>query len=104
MGKANEERMSDLHGQVAESLTEILAEREDVVTYDDDGNEVPTGKTKLTAAPSYFTAAITFLNNNKVTMDKKVNNNMNRISDLIGEKQNKSRLGDPKAAAADGVH
>lgn len=99
MGKATEKKLSDLHGAVAEVLTnQILHQQEDTV-FDADGNEVGTGEMRFTASPATMAAAIKFLKDNQITCDVEVDTNTSKLREALANKQRHSRLTEAGVAA-----
>jgi len=99
MSKASEDKLSNLHGAVAEVLTAQLTHTEAETTFDEDGACVETGETVYTATPATIAAAIKFLKDNQITCDVEQDDNMNNLRDVLNKKQKHSRLTDAKSAA-----
>lgn len=97
--KANESKLSDLHGAVAQVLTAQITHKEAEVELNMDGEEVPTGNEVYTASPAVLAAAIKFLKDNQITCDIEVDTNMNNLRESLAKKQRHSRLQDAKQAA-----
>ena len=99
MAKANEERLSDLHGMVALVLTAQVGHQREETTFDADGLEIGTGEMIYDASPATIAAAIKFLKDNQITCDIEVDENMNNLREALAKKQKHSRLTDAKSAA-----
>ena len=99
MSKANETKLSNLHGKVAEVLIAQLSHTEAEVSYDADGIAVETGEELFTASPATIAASIKFLKDNQITCDIEQDENMNNLRDTLNKKQKHSRLTDAKQAA-----
>lgn len=97
--KANEEHLGDLHGAVARVLTAQVTHEEEEVTYNSEGEEVPTGNKVFTATPATLAAAIKFLKDNAIVCDMEVNEDMNNLKEVLNNKQRHSRLTDANKAA-----
>jgi hypothetical protein len=99
MSKANEQKLGDLHGAVAQVLTAQISHQEEETLFDAEGNEVPTGNMRYTVAPATVAAAIKFLKDNQITCDVEVDTNMNNLRESLAKKQKRSRLTDAGQAA-----
>lgn len=100
MAKANEDKLGDLHGAIAQVLTAQIQHKVEETSFNENGEEVPTGEFMYTAAPATIAAGIKFLNDNNITCEHKTNTNMTNLSDALSKKQKRSqRLGDAKQAA-----
>lgn len=99
MAKATEDKLSTLHGVVADVLTAQLQHTEAETTFDEEGNCVETGGEVHTAAPATIAAAIKFLKDNQITCDIETDENMNNLRETLANKQRHSRLTDAKKAA-----
>lgn len=99
MSKATEDALSDLHGTVAQVLSEVVAHEEEEVTYDEEGNAQPTGNMIRTVTPAMMATAVKFLKDNQITCDIDQDENMNNLRDTLAKKQKRSRLEDPSKAA-----
>ncbi|ASL24429.1 putative terminase small subunit [Alteromonas phage vB_AspP-H4/4] len=99
MSKATELALGDLHGAVAKVLTSQVLHETEETTFDEEGNEVPTGNVAFDASPATIAAAIKFLKDNQITADMETDENMNNLREALARKQKHSRLGDAKAAA-----
>lgn len=99
MTKANENKLNQLHGVVAEVLTAQLKHMEAETTFDEEGNCVETGEEVYTASPATLAAAIKFLKDNQITCDIETDENMNNLRETLAKKQRHSRLEDAKKAA-----
>jgi hypothetical protein len=97
--KATEQKLSKLHGAVADVLTAQVLHTEAETTFDNEGNLVETGDTVFTASPATIAAAIKFLKDNNITCDIEVDKGMNSLKDALAAKQKHSRLTDVKLAA-----
>lgn len=103
MSKANESKLSDLHGAVAQVLTAQISHTEEEMILNMDGEEESTGKAIYTAAPATIAAAIKFLKDNQITCDIEVDENMNNLRESLAKKQRHSRLKDAGEAALQAV-
>lgn len=99
MAKATEDKLSALHGVVADVLTAQLQHTEAEMTYDNAGEAVETGNEVHTAAPATVAAAIKFLKDNSITCDVATTENMNNLQEALSKKQKHSRLKDARSAA-----
>lgn len=99
MSKANENKLGDLHGAVAQVLTAQISHTEEEMTLNMDGEEEATGNVIYTAPPATIAAAIKFLKDNQITCDIEMDENMNNLRESLGKKQRHSRLGNAKSAA-----
>lgn len=99
MSKANENKLGDLHGAVAQVLTAQVSHQQEEMDFDADGNEVSTGNMVYTAQPATIAAAIKFLKDNQITCDVEVDENMNNLRESLAKKQRHSRLKDAGQAA-----
>lgn len=101
MSKASEEKLSKLHGVVAEAYIEIIETKEEVTTINEDGEFEKTGEMRRTVSPAYLTGAVKFLNDNNIKADLDQIDNMDRLADALAKKKRRSdtRLGDPSKAA-----
>jgi len=103
MSKANEERLGDLHGAVAQVLTAQISRQEEDMDFDAEGNEVSTGNMVYTAQPATIAAAIKFLKDNQITCDVEVDENINNLRESLAKKQRHSRLTEAGQAALQAV-
>lgn len=103
MSKANENKLGDLHGAVAQVLTAQVSHQREDMDFDEDGNEVSTGNMVYTAQPATIAAAIKFLKDNQITCDVEVDENMNNLRESLAKKQRHSRLQDAGQAALQAV-
>ncbi len=99
MSKANESKLSDLHGAVAQVLTAQITHTEEETVFNAEGEEEATGEHIYTAPPATIAAAIKFLKDNQITCDIEQDENMGNLRDVLSKKQKKSRLSDAKSAA-----
>jgi hypothetical protein len=99
MSKANEKKLSDLHGAVAEVLLEQVTRTEEETYFDQDGVEQSTGEVISCASPATLAQAIKFLKDNEITCDVEQNENMNNLREVLKSKQKHSRLLDASRAA-----
>lgn len=100
MSKASESKLAALHGAVAEVLTAQVSHKEELTTFDEEGNEVATGQEVYSATPATMAAAIKFLKDNSITCDVETNKNMNNLKEVLDKKQkNSARLESAQAAA-----
>ena len=103
MQKANEEKLGDLHGAVAQVLQAQITHTEEEVLFDGEGNEVHTGNVLYTAPPAVLAAAIKFLKDNAIVCDAEVNEDMNNLRESLKNKQRHSRLKEGGKAALEAV-
>jgi len=101
MSKANESALGQLHGAIARVLTEVVQHEEEIVTYDEEGNAIGTGKMQYTVTPAMMAAGIKFLKDNQITCDIEQDENMGNLKEALAKKQKHSRLSDPKKAAGE---
>lgn len=99
MSKATESKLSALHGAVADVLTAQITRQEDDVTYDEEGNAVPTGEKVYVASPATIAVAVKFLKDNSITADIEQNKNLESLADVLANKQRRSRMGSPTEEA-----
>ena len=100
MSKASEKALGDLHGIVAEALAEIISHTVEETTFNEDGEEVPTGGRVYTVQPAMVAAAIKLLKDNSITCDVETNTNMNNLRESLNKKQKHSvRLENANKAA-----
>lgn len=92
MSKATEKKLSKLHGDVAEVLSEQVTYKEKETTFDIDGNEEPTGVEKYTASPALMATAIKFLKDNDITCDVEQEENLGALKKALSEKPKHSRM------------
>ena len=92
MSKATEAKLGALHGMVSDVLCSQLAEEEEVMAYNEDGELVSTGKTRKSASPATIAAAIKFLKDNSITSDIDKDENLSNLAERLGNKQKRSRL------------
>lgn len=105
MSKASESKLAILHGMVAEVLTAQVTHKEELTTFDEDGNEVSTGVEQYVATPATMAAAIKFLKDNSITCDIETNKNMNNLKEALEKKQKHSqRLQSATSAAQELQH
>lgn len=95
MSKATESKLSTLHGVIADVLIAQVSHQEDDVTYDEEGNAIPTGKKVYVAAPATIAVAVKFLKDNSITADIEQNKNLESLADVLANKQRRSRMGNP---------
>jgi hypothetical protein len=91
---AKEELMGELHAQVADTLIEQL---KGIPQYDD--HENPEQITGYYVDPRFITAAIAFLNNNKVTMTPYIQEKASEIQQALKERRTRFKLVAKDAAA-----
>jgi len=99
MSKANENKLGDLHGVVAQVLTAQVSHQQEEMDFDSDGEEIGTGNMVYTAQPATIAAAIKFLKDNQITCDVEVDENMNNLRESLAKKQKHSRLQNAGQAA-----
>ena len=99
MSKATESKLSNLHGAVAEALTEIISHKEERKEFDELGEEIGTGEMVHSAPPPLFAAAIKFLKDNNITCDIEQDDNMTNLQEQLAKKQRHSRMQNAKEAA-----
>lgn len=105
MSKASETKLAALHGAVAEVLTAQVTHKEELTTFDGEGNEVATGQEVYSATPATMAAAIKFLKDNSITCDIETNKNMNNLKEVLDKKQkNSARLSSATEAAQNLQH
>ena len=102
MSKANEQKLGDLHGDVAVVLSAQLTHQKAEMDFDMEGNELK-GEMLYTATPATIAAAIKFLKDNQITCDVEVDENMNNLRESLAKKQRHSRLKDAGKAALESV-
>ena len=95
MSKATEEKLSSLHGVVAQVLTDQLSEKITVVDED-------TGETKeiYAAQPATLAQAIKFLKDNDITASVEDDANLGDLAEQLRQKQQKR--GERKLALVSG--
>ena len=99
MGKSSEEALGQLHGAIARVLTNVVEQQEEEVSYDAEGEAVPTGNMMYTVSPAMMATAVKFLKDNSITCDIEQDNNMGNLKEALAKKQKHSRLNDPKGAS-----
>jgi hypothetical protein len=87
VSKATEDKLSALHGTVADVLSEQL--RETMVVVDEDTGEE---KEVLLASPAIIAQAIKFLKDNDITTSVADDDNMSELDDLLKKKREKRGL------------
>ena len=92
MNKATEQKLSALHGAVAEVLTKQVIRIEEETEFNEDGLEVKTGKKSFSASPALIATAIKFLKDNEITCDAAQDENLGSLREALGNKQKHSRL------------
>lgn len=92
MTKATESQLGDLHGAIAEGLTEIIREGT-VVSIAEDGSPV-----RGSAGAAFFMAGITFLKNNNITADAGKNAELAALSEALNKRRRASKEGMGKRA------
>lgn len=96
MTKATESALSELHGELARALTEIVkgGERDEVIEgTDEDGNPTRTVvkvKTRPTAAE--LQAAAKFLKDNAITVDPAESAELGALDEALKARRSKRRL------------
>lgn len=85
MSKASEAALGDLHGAIAEGLTEVI---KDGVTLgiDEEGKPI-----KGTASPAFFAAGIAFLKNNNITSDPGTDTKLQGLKDRLADKRKEGK-------------
>lgn len=104
MGKANEKKLGDLHGLVAQVFTEQVGMKEEETVINLDGEVEGTGEMLYNASPALLAAAMKFLKDNSITADITLDENMGNLAEALAKKQKHSRLKDPTNAAAEDMH
>jgi len=92
MSKATETKLGELHGAVAQVLTQQILVQEEIQELDEEGMPVGTGDMQYSASPATLATAIKFLKDNSITADIKVEKNMSNLADALAKKQRHSRL------------
>lgn len=85
MAKASEASLGDLHGAIAEGLTEVI-ENGVTLGIGEDGKPI-----KATASPAFFAAGIAFLKNNNITADPGTNDKLKNLQDKLQNKRQDSK-------------
>lgn len=85
MAKASEAALGELHGAIAEGLTDVIRNGT-VLDVKEDGTEVRT-----TASPAFFAAGIAFLKNNNITADPNTNEGLKGLTDQLANKRKASK-------------
>ena len=100
MAKAVEAQLGDLHGAIAQVMTQQVLMKEDVTEIDEDGQVNVTGEQVFNATPALLAVAAKFLKDNSITADVSVDTNMGALKAALDKKQLSSRRGLPDASAA----
>jgi hypothetical protein len=87
VAKATEEALGDLHGVIAEALTDLVREGVNTVIKGAEGPEV----VKLPASAAYFAAAITLLKNNNISADPGTNEALAGLEKALAEKRQSAK-------------
>lgn len=98
MSKASEDKLSILHGDVAEVLSTQIMYKEKETLFDIDGEEID-GEEKFSASPALIATAIKFLKDNDITCDVEQEENLNKLKEVLANKQRHSRMNNGKVAA-----
>ena len=99
MSKATEQKLSALHGAVADVLTAQISHQEEDMSYDENGEAVSTGKMVYVASPATIAVAVKFLKDNSITADIEQNKNLDSLAATLANKQKRSRMGDAREEA-----
>lgn len=99
MSKADEGKLSKLHGVIAEVLTAQIQHKTEETIINATGEVEGTGEMEFDASPAIIAAGIKFLKDNNITCDVSTNKNMGKLKEALDRKQKHSRLTDPKKAA-----
>ena len=86
MSKATEDKLSNLHGKVAQVLMEQLEDTISIVDESGEERAIPS------ASPATLAQAIKFLKDNEVTATIEEDENLNGLADMLKEKREKRGL------------
>jgi hypothetical protein len=87
MSKASESDLSDLHGVIARTLSDVISEGSTVVV----GKGNDTAVEKVTASAAYIMAGITFLKNNNITADAGSNKELDDLHKAMATRRQESK-------------
>lgn len=87
MSKASEADLADLHGTIARTLADVIAEGSTVVVGRGDDATVE----KVTASAAYIMAGIAFLKNNNITADAGSNEELDALQRAVAERRQRSK-------------
>jgi len=100
MSKASEDKLSELHGVVADVLKAQITRQEKETTINLKGEIEETGKMVYMASPATIATAVKFLKDNEIVCDIDNNTGMQELRETLSKKQLRSRSGDAKDAAS----
>lgn len=85
MSKATEAKLGELHGAIAEGLTDVI-QNGVTMGIGEDGQPI-----KATASPAFFAAGIAFLKNNNITADPGTNEGLKNLQGKLAQKRKDSK-------------
>ena len=88
--KTTERAMDNLHGDLATVMSAQATYQEEIVTFNAEGEAVPSGEQQYTASPALLGVIERFLKNNNILTDISTNENTATLQEAMGRKTKRS--------------